>query len=210
MADKTHIIAIAGPSCAGKTETAKAVARLLNACILSLDSYYLTLDHLTFEARARFNFDEPAAFDHDFLMQQLRDLSQGKRIEAPVYDFTRHTRAARTDAITPAPFLILEGLFVLYWNDVRNICDTTVYVDAPDGLCLERRKHRDVCERGRTVECILKQYNETVRPMAAKYVWPAKELAELVVSGTEPLDRCAAQVLGKISQKMPASLVTIG
>lgn len=195
------MIAIAGPSCAGKTETAKAVAKLLDAHIVSLDSYYRNLDHLTIEERCRFNFDEPAALDHDFLFAQLRSLAAGNVIEVPVYDFTRHTRAKETHRITPAPFLIIEGLFALYWKDVRDLCRTTVYVDAPDDLCLKRRKHRDICERGRTVDSVLKQYDETVRPMAAKYVWPTKALAGLVVSGTDTLDHCAAQVLDDIASK---------
>ena len=199
---KTYLIAIVGPSCAGKTETARAVAHLLNARVLALDSYYRSLNHLTFEERCRFNFDDPASIDHELLVQQLRQLASGQAIEAPVYDFVRHTRAARAERIEPAPFLILEGLFVLYWDEVRNLCDATVYVDAPDDLCLERRKRRDICERGRTIESVLKQYEEIVRPMAAKYVWPSKQLAESVVSGTESLDHCARQVLDHVSAKV--------
>lgn len=206
-APKTYIIAIAGPSCAGKTETAKAVARLLNARILGLDSYYLNLDHLSFEQRTKFNFDKPAALDHDLLFDNLTRLCKGETIEAPVYDFARHTRAEEADVIELAPFLILEGLFALYWDDVRQLCDTTIYVDAPDDLCLERRKYRDVRERGRTIECVTNQYNITVRPMAAKYVWPTKSLAELVVSGTDTLDHCAAQVLDEISKKLGQSVI---
>ena len=204
---ETYMIAIAGPSCAGKTETSKAVARLLNSRIIAIDSYYLNLDHLTYEQRCKFNFDEPAALDYDLLLQQLRSLAAGNAIEMPVYDFTRHTRAAMTERIEPAPFLIIEGLFVLYWDDVRNLCDTTVYVDAPDELCLDRRKRRDICERGRTLESVLKQYNETVRPMAAKYVWPGKEVAGLVVSGAESLEHCAAEVLRDVKEKLKRPLM---
>lgn len=206
---KTYMIAVAGPSCAGKTETAKAVAKLLNSRVIALDSYYLNLDHMTYEERCRFNFDEPAALDHELLIEQLRSLAAGNAIDAPVYDFTRHTRAAEVQHIEPAPFLIIEGLFVLYWKDVRDLCRTTVYVDAPDDLCLQRRKKRDICERGRTVESVMKQYNETVRPMAAKYVWPTKELAGLVVSGTDTLDHCAAQVMEDISLKLGQSATTL-
>lgn len=201
MSSKTYIIAIAGPSCAGKSETSKAVAKLLNARILSLDSYYLNLDHLDFEQRKLVNFDEPASIDHKLLVSHLRQLSQGRAIEAPVYDFCRYTRAAEIDYIVPAPFLILEGLFVLHWEDVRRLCDTTVYVDAPDDVCLERRKYRDVRERGRTVESVIHQYDSMVRPMAAKYVWPTKACADLVVSGTDSLAHCAQQVLGEIERK---------
>ena len=207
---KPYLIAIAGPSCAGKTETAKAVAKLLNARIIAIDSYYLNLDHLTYEERCKFNFDEPAALDHDLLVRQLRSLSAGNAVEVPVYDFTRHTRAAVTERVEPAPFLIIEGLFVLYWDDVRNLCETTVYVDAPDNLCLERRKKRDICERGRTVESVLQQYNETVRPMAAKYVWPTKELAGLVLSGTDALEQCAHKVVQDITAKLGKSVFAEG
>jgi uridine kinase len=211
VSSKSYIIAIAGPSCAGKSETSKAVARLLNARILSLDSYYLNLDHLEFEQRKQINFDEPASIDHDLLISDLRLLSQGEAVDAPVYDFCRYTRSSVVDHIVPGPFLILEGLFVLYWPEVRRLCDTTVYVDAPDDLCLERRKYRDVRERGRTVESIVNQYNSMVRPMAAKYVWPTKEFADLVVSGTDSLAHCAQQVLDEIhrkSGKIPAPELT--
>jgi len=205
---ETYMIAVAGPSCAGKTETAKVVAKLLNAQIIAIDSYYHNLDHLTHDARCRFNFDEPAALDHDLLFDQLRSLAAGSVIETPVYDFTRHTRAATTHRVAPAPFLILEGLFALYWKNVRELCKTTVYVDAPDEICLERRKRRDICERGRTVESVIKQYDETVRPMAAKYVWPTKALAGLVVSGTDSLEHCAEQVMSEISRKTPPAALS--
>lgn len=205
---KTHLIAVAGPSCAGKTETAKAVAKRLNAPIISLDSYYIPLDHLPYEQRTRFNFDEPAAIDHELLIEQLKQLVAGHPVDVPNYDFAAYTRTSSTHRVEPAPFLLLEGLFVLCWDDLRDLCDLTVYVDAPDDLCLERRKHRDVLERGRTVESVIRQYNETVRPMAEKYVWPGKRLAELVVSGTDSLDRCAAQVLAEIERKSNKPVAT--
>lgn len=208
---KTHIIAIAGPSCAGKTETSKSVARLLNAPIVSLDSYYRDLSHLEFDQRTKFNFDEPAALDHELLIEHLRDIAAGKTIYTPVYDFVAHNRTRKAEQIDPASFLILEGLFVLYWDDVRHLCDTTVYVDSPDDICLQRRRYRDVRERGRTLESVIKQYQGTVRPMAAKYVWPTKAFADIVVSGIESLDHCASQVIDEIARKTgrtPAALVT--
>jgi uridine kinase len=201
MSEKTYIIAIAGPSCAGKTETSKSVARLLNARIIGLDSYYRDLSHLSLEERTRFNFDEPASLDHKLLIEHLQDISAGKTIYTPVYDFVAHNRTTKAEHIDPAPFLILEGLFVLYWDDVRNLCDTTVYVDAPDDICLQRRRFRDVRERGRSVESVNRQYENTVRPMAAKYVWPTKHFANLIVSGMDSLDHCASQVLDEVARK---------
>jgi uridine kinase len=174
---------------------------LLNARIIGLDSYYLDLSHLTFEDCTNFNFDEPAALDHELLIEHLRDISAGKTICTPVYDFVAHNRTTKAEHVVSAPFLIFEGLFVLYWDDVRKLCDTTVYVDAPDEICLQRRRYRDVRERGRTAESVIKVYDQTVRPMAAKYVWPAKSLADVVVSGTESLDHCASQVLDEIARK---------
>ncbi len=200
--DKTYIIAIAGPSCAGKTETSKSVARLLNASIISLDSYYRDLTHLPIEDRAKFNFDEPAAIDHELLIEQLREITADKTIYTPVYDFATHNRTKKAVHIDPGPFLILEGLFVLYWDDVRYLCDTTVYVDAPDETCLQRRRYRDVRERGRTVESVMKQYTETVRPMAEKYVWPTRSRADIVLSGTDSLDHCASLVLEEVARKI--------
>jgi uridine kinase len=193
----THLIAIAGPSCAGKTETAKAVAKLLKAPIIALDSYYIPLDHLAYEDRVRFNFDEPQSIDHDLLLQQVKDLISGQEVQVPIYDFAAYTRTSTTERVKPAPFVILEGLFVLYWDDVRELCDTTVYVDAPDTVCLERRKYRDVRERARTIESVTKQNDDMVRPMAAKYVWPSKQLAGLVVSGTDSIS--AEQVIASIA-----------
>jgi uridine kinase len=206
---KPYMIAIAGPSCAGKTETSRSVARLLNAPILALDAYYLSLSHLSFEERIKFNFDEPAALDHDYLLQQLRTLASGKPIEAPRYDFAAYTRIEQTDRIEPSSFLIIEGLFALYWADIRDLCGTTVYVDAPDDICLQRRKYRDVRERGRSLESVLRQYDETVRPMAEKYIWPTRRFAQLVVSGTDSLDHCAAQVVENISRRLQRPITAL-
>jgi uridine kinase len=201
----THIIAIGGPSCAGKTELAKRLARSLSAIILSMDAYYRDLAFLPLESRYKFNFDVPDSIDHNLLRENLTALAAGIPTQRPVYDFNIHTRSSIWETVTPGPFLILEGLFALHWDDLRPLMTTKVYVDAPDDVCLARRQVRDVIERGRTAESVHKQYIEIVRPMAALYVHPTRSFADVVVSGQAPLDLSAAKVLARIASAPPAA-----
>jgi uridine kinase len=201
----THIIAIAGPSCAGKTELARYLSRRLTAPILPMDAYYRDLAFLPLEARCKFNFDIPDSVDHALLLEHLTALAAGRSIQRPVYDFTIHTRAPISETVTPGRCLIVEGLFALYWDDIRSLVGTKVFVDAPDEVCLARRQVRDVIERGRTPESVLKQYVETVRPMAELYVRPARRFADLVVSGEVPLEQSSAAVLDRINSQPSAA-----
>lgn len=191
----THIIGIGGPSCAGKTELSQQLAKVLTAPILPVDAYYINLDNLTVEERSHFNFDEPTALDHYLLRHHIESLSKGETIERPTYDFKTHTRAAATEVVVPGDFVIVEGLFALYWDDIRPFLGTKVFVDAPDPVCLSRRSIRDVRERGRTPESVIEQYEKTVRPMAQLYVRPTARWADIVVSGEEPLESSLAAVL---------------
>ena len=122
-------------------------------------------------------------------------------MERPVYDFATHTRTPLRERVEAGQYLIFEGLFTLYWDDLRTLFGTKVYVDAPDGLCLARRQVRDVRERGRTVESVLRQYTETVRPMAERYVHPTRAFADVVVSGEAPLEATGAEVLRHVNRK---------
>ena len=193
----THIIAIGGPSCAGKTELAKHVSRLLAAPILPMDAYYRDLAFLPLEARCKFNFDIPDSLDDALFRQQVAELAKGRTIQRPVYDFAVHTRSATAEPVVPGDYLIIEGLFALYWEDIRPLLATKVYVDAPDDVCFTRRQLRDVRERGRTPESVLKQYLETVRPMAELYIRPTRRFADLVVSGQAPLEQSSAEVVAR-------------
>lgn len=204
-----HIIAIGGPSCAGKTELSKYLAAMLSAPILPIDAYYINLDQLTVQERSHFNFDEPTALDHYLLRQHIEALAAGRTIERPTYDFRTHTRAAATERLVPRKFLILEGLFALFWDDIRPFLATKVFVDAPDEVCLSRRSLRDVRERGRTPESVLEQYDKTVRPMALLHVRPSARWADVIVSGEQPLEQSAAAVLQVAHPKGMAVTVPI-
>jgi uridine kinase len=196
-----HIIAIGGPSCAGKTELSRYLASMLGAPILPIDAYYINLDQLTIQERSHFNFDEPTALDHYLLRQHIESLAAGQGINRPTYDFTTHTRAAATEHIEPTEFIVLEGLFALYWDNIRPFLGTKVFVNAPDGVCLSRRSYRDVRERGRTPESVIEQYDKTVRPMAQLHVLPTARWADVIVSGEQPLEQSAAIIMKLIRPK---------
>jgi uridine kinase len=201
----THIIAIGGPSCAGKTELAKHLARRLPAPLLPLDAYYPDLGFLPLSERPKFNFDVPDSLDHDLLRRHLTAWVDGHEIARPVYDFATHTRSSAVERLAPGPYLLLEGLFALYWEDIRPLLATKVFVEAPDHVCLGRRQVRDVRERGRTPESVLKQYTETVRPMAELHVHPTRRFADVVVSGQVPLETSACAVLAHVQARTTAA-----
>lgn len=193
-----HLIGIGGPSCAGKSELSLRLSTLLNAPILPIDAYYINLDNLTLAERAHFNFDEPTALDHYLLHQHVEALAAGRGIDRPTYDFTTHTRARATAHIEAAPFIILEGLFALYWDDIRPFLQTKIFVDACDDTCLARRTTRDVAERGRTAQSVLEQFEKTVRPMARLHVRPTACFADLVVSGEQEVEVSVQMVLARL------------
>jgi uridine kinase len=163
--------------------------------IVSLDSYYHPLDHLTPDERATRNFDHPDSLDWDLLVSDLRALRSGECIDEPVYRFDLHTRAARSRTVCPDRFVIIEGILALHREDVRGMMDLTVFIETADTECYRRRMDRDTSERGRTAESVEQQYTATVRPMAARYVWPTREHALVVVSGQQPVGQAVIEVL---------------
>lgn len=177
------------------------LAAQLPAIVLPLDCYYLDLSDRPIEERAKFNFDEPCALDHDLFLHQLLALTKGKEIERPVYDFSIHTRIRRTELVKPGRFIVVEGLFVLYWEDVRALFGTKVFVDLPDGPCLERRIVRDVRERGRTPESVRRQFAQTVQPMADLHVRPTRTFADLTLAGDNQIQKSVDTVLAHIHRQ---------
>ena len=202
-----HLIGIGGPSCAGKSELSLRLSKLLSAPILPIDAYYINLDNLTVAERAHFNFDEPTALDHYLLRHHVEALAAGHAIDRPTYDFTTHTRAAATEHLEPADFIIVEGLFALFWDDIRPFLSTKIFVDACDETCLSRRTVRDVAERGRTPQSVLEQFNKTVRPMAQLHVRPTAQFADIEVSGEQPVEESARAVMLQLQPAAIASVV---
>ena len=193
---KPHIIGIAGPSSSGKTELARQlVQKLPGTSIVSLDSYYRGMEEIPLEARKKVNFDHPDALEWPLLHQHLQMLANGQAFEEPVYSFADYARTAETRRIEPGEFVIVEGLFVFHWPELREVLDTKVYVQTDPGVCFNRRLTRDVAERGRTPQSVCEQYERTVRPSAEWFVIPTRKFADLVVSGEDPLANSTAAVL---------------
>lgn len=200
MFGKSYLIGIAGPSGAGKSYLARHLSECLQAPVLALDHYYRDLSHLPLEERARSNFDDPAALEHELLIAQVASLSEGNPIEIPTYDFSVHTRTGNTQSFRPAPFVIIEGLFTLHWPELCRLLGTRVFVDMTDDICLQRRQERDVRERGRTPESVVEQFRTTVAPMAERYVRPTQAHAHVVVSGADPIGEEVERVLEHVRQ----------
>ena len=203
---RPHIIGIAGPSSSGKTALARQlVDRLPGTAIVSLDSYYRGMEEIPLEERKQVNFDHPNALDWQLLQQHLQAIVAGQAFDEPVYSFADYARTNVTRRIEPAEFVIVEGLFVLYWPELRAMLDTRVYVETDPGVCFNRRLLRDVAERGRTPESVCEQYERTVRPSAEWFVHPTKKFATLVVSGEEPLTQSTAAVIQALRRATAAA-----
>jgi uridine kinase len=178
------LIGISGASGSGKTLVAQTLYETLGSqqvVTLQEDSYYKDLSHLPFEKRTQFNFDHPDAFDHVLLITHLQDLLKGKTIQHPVYDFTTHTRKKETKTLGPHRIIILEGILVLTIPELRDLMDIKIFVDTPADICFIRRLQRDIHERKRTVESVINQYQNTVRPMFMQFIEPSKRYADIII-----------------------------
>ena len=149
--------------------------------MLSHDNYYKRHDELTYEERCGLNYDEPAAFDTDLMVAQLEQLRQGQSIQCPVYDFTVHNRSDETIQVVPERVIIVEGILIFADEALRKLMDIKIFVDTDADIRLCRRIKRDVNKRGRSLESVLTQYQNTVKPMHEMYVEPSKKYADIVV-----------------------------
>ena len=202
---KSHIIGIAGPSSSGKSELARQLAvKIPGTSIVSLDSYYRGMEEIPLEDRKKVNFDHPSSLDWELLYRHLVAIARDRAFDEPVYSFADYARTAATRRIEPSPYLIVEGLFVLYWAELREMLDTKVFVQTNPGVCFHRRLHRDVAERGRTPESGIQHYEKTVRPSAEWFVYPTQKFADLTVSGEEPFDQSTSAVLAALERDRAA------
>ena len=177
------VIGIAGGTGSGKTTLMKnLIARFQgDVTVLSHDNYYKRHDELTYEERCRLNYDEPAALETDLMARHLDKLRNGEAIDCPVYDFTVHNRSDETVRIEPRKVIIVEGILIFEDQPLRDLMDIRIFVDTDADVRLCRRIKRDVNKRGRTLESVLTQYQQTVKPMHEKFVEPSKKFAHLVV-----------------------------
>ena len=180
----TIIIGIAGGTGSGKTTLADKLVNSFGreeVSILRHDAYYKRHDNMTFEERCKLNYDHPDAFDNDLLVEHILDLKEGKSIEMPVYDYTIHNRSDETITVEPAPVVILEGILIFAEPTLCDLMDIKGFVDTDADVRILRRIIRDVNERGRSLDNIIRQYLTTVKPMHEQFVEPSKRRADLII-----------------------------
>lgn len=180
---KPYIVGVAGGSASGKTEIVKTLKKHFKDKIeiIEHDNYYFAHDDLTMDERASLNYDHPQAFETNLLIDHVKKIINNEEIDIPTYDFTIHTRSSDTLKKSPKPIVIVEGILVLENEELRNLMDMKVFVDCDGDVRLKRRITRDLVERNRTIESILTQYMETVKPMHELFVEPSKKFADLIV-----------------------------
>lgn len=182
---KTLIIGIAGGSASGKTSLSRKIFEefkdVKSVQVIRQDDYYKSQDHLEMSERLKTNYDHPFAFDNDYLLSHVKDLVSQRSIYKPKYDFVNHTRAEDKELIEPTEVLILEGLFILDDDHLRDICDIKIFVDTDADVRFIRRLLRDVNERGRSLDNVVSQYQSTVKPMHEQFVEPSKRYADIII-----------------------------
>jgi uridine kinase len=178
------VIGIAGGTGSGKTTVALAIINSVGedkVAYIQHDAYYKDLSDLPPAQRAQINFDHPNSLDTELMSQHIRCLVNAEDIEVPVYDFAHHTRTAETIKVPARSIIVVEGILIFTESEVRDLCDVKIFVDTDADIRLSRRIERDINERGRTVESVIKQYQTTVRPMHLEFVEPSKRYADVII-----------------------------
>lgn len=182
--EKPILICIAGGSASGKTTLVNEIAEAFenqDIVILKHDDYYRDQSHLSLEERKNTNYDHPSSLENELLIKHLKDLLNNKSINKPIYDFVIQTRSDKYEKVNPAKVIILDGILVLEDSRIRDLADIKVYVECDEDIRLIRRIKRDMIERGRSFDGIIKQYLTTVKPMYHSFVSPSKRYADILI-----------------------------
>ena len=183
MENNILVLGIAGGTGSGKTTLMDNLIGKFGdvVTVLSHDNYYRRHDELTYAQRCGLNYDEPDSLETELMAEHLTKLRHGEAIDCPIYDFTVHNRSDETSTIAPKPVIIVEGILIFENEALRNLMDIRIFVDTDADVRLCRRIIRDVNQRGRTLESVLEQYQQTVKPMHEKYVEPSKRFAHVII-----------------------------
>lgn len=201
------LVGIAGGSGAGKTTVVQQVVWALGpeaVSVIQHDAYYRDLSDISFEERARTNFDHPDSLETELLTRHVRELLAGRPVHAPVYDFSSHTRRAEPRPIGPTPIILLDGILVLADASLRGLMDLAVFVHADVDVRLRRRVQRDTETRGRTRESVVDQFHRTVSPMHDRYVEPTRAHADMTILADGPNREAIDQLVNRLSSLVMA------
>ena len=181
--ENIFVVGVAGGSASGKTTIVQQIRDHFGDAIevIGHDSYYLAHDGMTYEERSRLNYDHPDSFETARLIRDVKALKAGKTVERPVYDYAIHNRSAETVTVRPRPIILLEGILVLENQELRDLMDLKVFVDTDADERIMRRISRDTLERARSIESIITQYRDTVKPMHDRFVEPTKYYADVII-----------------------------
>lgn len=178
------LIGIAGGTGSGKSTITKEIFKSINdsnIAIIEQDSYYKDQSDLSYEERVKTNYDHPDAFDNELLITHLKDLANGKSINKPIYDFENHNRKKETILVEPKDIIILEGILILFEEEIRELQEIKIFVDTDSDVRVIRRILRDIRDRGRTLDSVINQYMSTVRPAHLQFVEPTKRYADIII-----------------------------
>jgi uridine kinase len=207
------IIGICGGTGSGKTTVANRILESVSAsevAFIQQDSYYRNLKDLPLDYRNAVNFDHPDALDNDLLVHHIRKLKAGGPVELPIYDFKTHTRLNDTVLIEPKPIVIIEGILIFTDPRLLEQMDIKVFVDTPDDIRFIRRLRRDIAERGRTLDSVIEQYLNTVRPMHIQFVEPSKRYADVIIPEGGHNLVSIDLISGKIRERLAGALTPSG
>ena len=183
---KPIVFGVAGGTASGKTTVARAILDSVGAsrvAYLPHDAYYEDRDDLTFEERAKLNYDHPNSLETKLLIRHIKELLANKPVNVPVYDFMAHRRTERTELVEPSPIILVDGILIFTRRKLRDLMDIKLYVDTDADVRFIRRLKRDIDERGRSLDSVVAQYLDTVRPMHNKFVEPSKRFADVIIPG---------------------------
>lgn len=181
---KTIIIGVSGPSASGKTLLANTIVKEVGpeyVAVIPEDAYYKDNSHMPFEDREKINYDHPDSFDHALLCEHIRKLQNNEEVDIPIYDYPNHVRSKNTRRLGNHAIIVLEGILLFAVPELRKLMDIRIFMNTSLDICLIRRLKRDIEERGRSLDSVLKQYETTVRPMYWQFIEPSSQHADLIV-----------------------------
>ncbi|MCR5415900.1 MAG: uridine kinase [Pseudobutyrivibrio sp.] len=183
MSEKICVLGVAGGSASGKTTIINRLQDYFgeDIAVISHDAYYKAHPEMTFEERTHLNYDHPDSFESDRMAEDVRKLIKGYAIDMPVYDYVNHNRSEATIKVEPKTVIVMEGILILENKELRDLMDIKIFVDTDADERLMRRIQRDMIERGRSIESIITQYSETVKPMHEEFVEPSKKHADIII-----------------------------